>query len=426
MAMKITDPAIAGLRGKTIFLDIDGTLTHAGGAAIAPEVEALVRSLQAHNDVHLLSNRKTPGRVSSLADALGIRGIDTAHRKPDPRTVAGVVRTYPEAVVIGDKVLTDGLLAFFIGATYLRVSRIVHPDESSFDRALNAADDLAAFGWFGLALMRPLQWVKNLLVFAPLFFAQALFWPGAFAASLMAFIGFSLAASAVYIVNDLCDIERDRLHPKKRGRPLASGMLSMPGALLLLVVVSFLEAAVLYAVPALIPILITYVILNVAYSMRLKHIAVLDILLVASFYLMRVIAGGVATAIPLSPWIILCVFFAALFVIVGKRRAEQHQESRRAVLDAYSGQALDFMLVAAATLSVISYGVYTIIGHDSPYLLYTTFFVVLAFFRTLNRIYTHPENAEAPETMLFKDPWIFASFALWALSVFAVFYLLPG
>jgi decaprenyl-phosphate phosphoribosyltransferase len=315
------------------------------------------------------------------------------------------------------------LFALCIGATFIKVDRIRSFDDGALTRAAYTIDWIAWNVILYMRLIRPQQWVKNLLVFAPLFFAQALFTPLALTASVATFIAFSLAASSVYIVNDLCDIERDRLHPHKRSRPFASGELSILSGKILFFTLVLLEAILLLAVPALVPILLLYVILNIAYSTRLKHVVVIDILLVASFYLMRVIAGGVATGIKLSPWIILCVFFGALFVIIGKRRAEYHYDNRRVVLEDYSSQALDFMLVASAVLAIMSYGLYTIIGHNSPYLLYTTFFVTLAFFRTLNRMYTHPESAETPEKMLFKDPWIFASFLLWGVSVFVLFYL---
>jgi 4-hydroxybenzoate polyprenyltransferase len=174
-----------------------------------------------------------------------------------------------------------------------------------------------------------------------------------------------------------------------------------------------------------VPIALIYVGLNAMYSFRLKHIAVVDIVLVAMFYLLRVIAGGVATGLPLSPWIILCVLFGSLFIIVGKRRAESNQVSKRVVLDSYSPQALDAMLNVTAGLAIISYGLYSILGHNSPYLVYSSIFVAFVFFRMLNHIYLRPHDAESPELLVFKDRWILGSFAAWVVYVFWIFYLAP-
>jgi decaprenyl-phosphate phosphoribosyltransferase len=416
--MYFKDIDTSSLATTTIFLDVDGTLVADKGTDSDPISVEKIHELARISDLYLCSNGNA-SRTAHMAKQLGVRALPRL-RKPFPHSAAHSIARGKRIVVIGDKFLTDGLFALCIGATFIKVDRIRSFDDGALTRAAYTIDWIAWNVILYMRLIRPQQWVKNLLVFAPLFFAQALFTPLALTASVATFIAFSLAASSVYIVND---IERDRLHPHKRSRPFASGELSILSGKILFFTLVLLEAILLLAVPALVPILLLYVILNIAYSTRLKHVVVIDILLVASFYLMRVIAGGVATGIKLSPWIILCVFFGALFVIIGKRRAEYHYDNRRVVLEDYSSQALDFMLVASAVLAIMSYGLYTIIGHNSPYLLYTTFFVTLAFFRTLNRMYTHPESAETPEKMLFKDPWIFASFLLWGVSVFVLFYL---
>jgi 4-hydroxybenzoate polyprenyltransferase len=178
-------------------------------------------------------------------------------------------------------------------------------------------------------------------------------------------------------------------------------------------------------VPALLPVALAYIGLNALYSFKLKHVAVIDIFIVAMFYLLRVVAGGVATGLPLSPWIILCVLFGALFIIVGKRRAEANLASRRSVLNSYSKEALDAMLNITAGLAIISYGLYSILGHNSPYLVYSAIFVALVFFRMLNHIYLRPHDAESPELLVFKDRWILGSFVAWVVYVFWIFYLAP-
>ncbi len=273
-----------------------------------------------------------------------------------------------------------------------------------------------------LALIRPKQWVKNLLVFAPAFFAGALLDAAIFNTSLLAFVAFSLAASAVYVVNDIIDREQDRAHPRKKERPIASGRVSIREAYVLTVALLIPVAAILAYAPPLIPVIAGYMLLNALYSAWLKHVAVIDILLVSAFYLLRLAAGSAVTLIPLSPWIILCAFFFALFVIVGKRRAELRHESRRRVLEEYSKEALDYMLAASAGLAIVSYSLYTVIGREGPYLIWSTLFVVAAIFEAMNRMYRVPDEAEAPEKLLLKDPVMLVSFFLWGICVLAAFY----
>jgi decaprenyl-phosphate phosphoribosyltransferase len=273
-----------------------------------------------------------------------------------------------------------------------------------------------------LRLMRPWQWVKNLLVFAPLFFVGKIGLGGKFFPILLTFAIFSIAASGVYVLNDIFDRVPDSLHPKKKNRPLASGAISPRKAYYFLVTLFIIEVVLLTIQPVIAPVIIFYITLNGAYTAWFKHIAVVDILCVAMFYVIRIIVGGIAVGVPLSSWIIFCTFFGALFVIVGKRRSEYKNDVRRRVLEQYSKTALDFMLGTSAGLAVIAYGIWSILAHPSPYLVYSTVFVVLALFRMLNRIYTHEIDGESPEFLVFKDRWIFTSFVLWLLYIFLIFY----
>lgn len=419
--MRFEDLDHASLAGATVFLDVDGTLVADKGETLAPPAIAAVTRLADVTDLYLCSNGNG-ARTKRLAEELGVAALPKL-RKPLPHAAVRSITRRERTIVIGDKFLTDGLFALMLGAEFIMVESLREAGDSISAQLTYAVDGIAWRLAGYLALMRPHQWIKNGLVFAPLFFAGALFMPGALMACIYAFIAFSLAASMVYTLNDVFDRTQDRLHPKKRNRPLASGRVSVPGAFGLIAVLAALLALALFTIPAIAPLVILYIALNGAYTAWFKHIAVIDILCVASFYIMRIMAGGSATGIPLSPWIFLCVFFAALFIILGKRRAEFRHESRRKVLEQYSREALDVMLAGAAVLAIISYGLYTVLGHDLPLLIYSTIFVVLAFFRTLNRLYTHPEHAEAPERILFTDPWVFASFVLWGGYVFMVFYL---
>ncbi|OHA87579.1 MAG: hypothetical protein A3A96_01090 [Candidatus Zambryskibacteria bacterium RIFCSPLOWO2_01_FULL_39_39] len=274
-----------------------------------------------------------------------------------------------------------------------------------------------------IRLVRPWQWIKNLLVFAPVFFAVGVLNSSLFSRTLLVFITFCLASSLVYTFNDILDYKQDSLHPKKKNRPIASAEISKKNAILL---IFFLAIGIFYLVmlvPSIILPILLYVVINIFYSFKLKHIAVLDIILISLFYILRIIAGGLATEIYVSPWIVVCVFFGSLFVILGKRRAEHTKENRRLVLNDYSSEALNFMLGISASLAIIAYGIWSVTEHNSPYLVYSTIFVVFAIFRILNHIYTNPHEAESPEILVFKDRLILGSFLSWGVYIFWLFYL---
>lgn len=275
-----------------------------------------------------------------------------------------------------------------------------------------------------IALMRPKQWVKNGLIFAPAFCAGVLFVPDAFDSLFLAFAAFSLAASAVYAGNDLVDRHEDAKHPKKRERPLPSGRASPRLALLLLVILVVGSIFVASLVPGLLPVLAVYAVLNLAYSLALKRVAILDTVLVALFYVLRVVAGGVAAGVALSPWIVLATFFLALFLVAGKRRSEYERAGgeRRKSLDGYARETLDALLAGSAALALSSYGLWSVLVHPSSYAVYTIIPVVAVLFRSLNLFYLKPEAGESPEMMVFRDPWILVLTALWGLGMLGLFY----
>lgn len=215
-----------------------------------------------------------------------------------------------------------------------------------------------------LKTMRPRQWVKNVLVLAAPFASGDLF-EGAIAIKLLiAFAAFSLAASGVYLVNDAKDVEADRAHPTKRNRPIAAGIVPVPVAYVV-AVVSFAAAIVLalLASPQLLIVLGVYVAVQLAYCFWLKHQPVLDICIVASGFLMRAIAGGVAAGIPLSQWFLLAAGFGSLFMVSGKRYAEMLLAERtgakiRKSLEAYSPSYLRFVWGLSATVLIMTYGLW--------------------------------------------------------------------
>lgn len=413
------DLDIAHLEGAIIIVDVDGTITHDSSASIQPDVLQLIQDLATRNRVYLCSNTKETARIEALSRESGTEILSTNFRKPDARIVDGIPdREGKRLVVIGDKHLTDGRFAQNIGAEFIPVERIRHEGDSKTIIATYVADDL--FGY--LRLMRPVQWVKNIIVFTPIFFAAAVFeWSDLWEA-LVVFVAFCAAASTVYIINDIADRDQDRQHPKKKLRPIPSGHVSMRGASVLALVLLVLTAAALSFVPAAAPVIISYVLLSIAYSFYLKHIAILDIVCVAFFYVMRVLAGGLATATYISPWIILCVLFGALVIVIGKRRAEFAHAARRAVLEGYTKQSLDYLLAISATLAVVSYALYSAIGSHSPLAIYSTIFVIIAIFRVVNTIYADSAEAEFPERLLFQDTVALTAGAAWALYMFAILY----
>ena len=212
-----------------------------------------------------------------------------------------------------------------------------------------------------LKTMRPRQWVKNVLVFAAPFVGGDLLTPGIVPKLLIAFVAFSLAASGIYLVNDAKDVAADRAHPTKRFRPIAAGVVS-PGLALGLAVV-LLAASIAVSLAASMPlviVLVVYVVVQLSYCFWLKHQAVLDICIVASGFLLRAIAGGAATGIPLSQWFLLVAGFGSLFMVSGKRYAEMMLAERtgakiRKALENYTASYLRFVWALSATVLITTY-----------------------------------------------------------------------
>ena len=219
--------------------------------------------------------------------------------------------------------------------------------------------------------MRPHQWSKNVFVLAALLFAigdQSHTGDGyeqAAISVLYAFAAFCLGSSAVYLLNDILDVERDRLHPEKRHRPIAAGELTIPAAALVAVSCVLASIALAYqAAPSVLILLAAYVVMNIAYSLRLKHVVLLDVFCIAGGFLFRVAAGGEAAGIVISKWLFLCTLFLALFLALNKRRSEialmgTDQTATRAILREYPLVFLDQMVTVLAACTILCYAVYT-------------------------------------------------------------------
>ena len=272
------------------------------------------------------------------------------------------------------------------------------------------------------ALLRPASWVKNLFVFAPLFFAKDIFDTHKILVVIFSFFSFSLAASFVYILNDYLDRETDRTHEKKKHRPIASGKVSgmeafVIGAIALLFSVCI---ATIFA-PLTIPYIGVYIVVNILYSIYLKHIAIVDIITVALFYLIRLIVGGVAASVAVSSWIILCTTFVSLFLITGKRIAELNQSINRKVLEQYTGEFLHAILIISSTVSIISYSLYVVLVLNSNYAVYSIFLVMLGIMRYIYVVMT-THKSEYPERVILSDRVILMSAGCWIILMYIVFY----
>jgi 4-hydroxybenzoate polyprenyltransferase len=282
--------------------------------------------------------------------------------------------------------------------------------------------------------MRPKQWVKNGIIFTALVFDQQLLQPNPLLRTISGFALLCLGASAVYLMNDLVDLEQDRAHPIKRNRPIASGKLPIPVARL--AAISFFCLSVLGAF--LLErnfgfVLIAYLGLNLFYSFYLKHIAIIDVLVLASFFVLRVEAGvTLITVQRFSPWMYVCITLLALFMGLGKRRAEMvlladKANSHRKVLDGYTISFIDQLLSIVSSTTIVAYSLYTFSASNLPQnhtMMLTIPFVIYGIFRYLFLIHVKGEGG-APEELLLEDWPLLGTVALWALSVVFVLYLSP-
>ena len=294
-----------------------------------------------------------------------------------------------------------------------------------------------------LRAMRPRQWVKNLLVFLPLLFAIDLVWSPddlttllPYAAPLaILFAAFCALSSAIYIVNDLADRAADRQHPVKRRRPIASGRLPAwlagLGAALLAaggMLGLYLAAAPPLRVLALIG--VVYLLVNAAYSLRLKRVALVDVLLVAGGYVLRAVAGAVAVGAAPSPWLYAVTAAGALFIVIGRRYAEARlngagPETTRAALRHYSPPLGGQLLVLSATAALVSYMLYAVEADNLPdnnTMLLTVPPVIFGLFRYLYLL-NHSRDAESPELLMMRDAPLLSAIVAWLVVVGAVLAL---
>lgn len=281
-----------------------------------------------------------------------------------------------------------------------------------------------------LKLIRVEQWVKNLFVFAPLFFSGNIANSLLFFKSFFAFIIFSITASSIYIINDYFDIESDRKHPEKKNRPLASGAISKNTAKILFGLLVVLSVSLIFAGGYLFEtnylkfglIIASYFVLNIFYTFKLKHVAIVDICIIASGFVLRILAGGYAADIPTTQWAILLTFVLALVLAIGKRRGElinaQISGKTRKALDGYNVQFADIALSISCTLAIICYLMFTLSpevqARFHPRVFYTVIFVVFAFLRYLQQTLVY-NKTESPTKIVYKDRYIQITILLWVI-----------
>ena len=292
-----------------------------------------------------------------------------------------------------------------------------------------------------LRLMRPGQWVKNVVVFAPSFFAL---WnasaPNAWIAAgcryhelFAVFAAFCLWSSAVYVLNDLADAPRDRLHPRKRLRPVASGAVPPREARGFLALLLLLGGSFLLSLPeAACRVLVAYLVLQAGYTFALKRIPALDVACIAAGFVLRVVAGGFAAEVALSPWLLSCTFLLALFLALGKRRQEKAllgetaSAGTRPALARLPLRSLDTAVDIAAAATIVGYAAYTqspatIANFGSHGLIFTLPFVTVGLARYLHLLRRRDEG-ERPERVLLTDAPLLAIVLLFGISVAAVFH----
>jgi 4-hydroxybenzoate polyprenyltransferase len=264
-----------------------------------------------------------------------------------------------------------------------------------------------------LAALRPRQWAKNALLLIALVFAQRASDPASVRAALLGVLSFCMLASAVYLGNDILDLERDRLHPEKRLRPIASGRLSVGVAAV--AAVALCASALLLALflpRTFLACALGYLALQIAYSTRLKHVVLLDVFAIAAGFVLRIVAGAEAIEVPVSNWLYICTMLLALFLALAKRRAElallgREAAQHRAILAEYSIQLTDQLLTIAASSALLSYALYTVSAETvakfgSDRLKLTLPFVLFGLFRYLYLVHRQGEGGK-PERVLFRD-----------------------
>ncbi len=280
--------------------------------------------------------------------------------------------------------------------------------------------------------MRPKQWIKNLLVFAGVLFSLKFFEWEYLLRAIAAFWIFSAVSGCVYIMNDLVDYKRDLAHPEKCKRPIASGRLPKYTAMIALVIIGTIAFSVGFWLSIDFGLVTSgYFLMNIAYSLKLKHVVIIDVMIIALGFVLRAVAGSVIINVPFSHWLLMCTMLLALFLAICKRRHElylikEQAGNHRAVLDHYTPALVDQMTSVVTASALVAYALYTIspevtgkLGTDK--LIYTFPFVLFAIFRYLYLVMSKNQGG-SPEKVFLQDRAMIIDLMLWIGTVFVILY----
>jgi len=287
-----------------------------------------------------------------------------------------------------------------------------------------------------IELARPKQWIKNLFVLAPLIFSHSFLDSAKLGYSIIAFILFSLAASSIYVFNDIFDLDKDRLHPLKKNRPLARGAVRLKEAIftgIALCVVSIFFSSVFSL--RFLAVILAYMALNFFYTQWLKHIVIVDLFSVALGFVLRILAGGIAISVVLSPWIIGATFFIAIFIIASKRFQEFNVVSTafergspflgRPVLGLYNKEFLRQIIFASLILTIVVYVLYAFLEVKNVFFIVTILPVIYGLFRFFWLTEYGQIKSDNPTDIIFKDLSLQLAIIIFAILVLSIFYLYP-
>lgn len=272
-----------------------------------------------------------------------------------------------------------------------------------------------------IELMRPKQWIKNFFVFGAIIFSRKFTDISSIITVILTFLSFCLVSSTVYIMNDIIDLEQDKIHPKKKNRPLASGRVSKNNAIYLLFVLLILSMIIGFFINKyLLLILALYFLNNILYSFKVKHVVLLDVMSIAIGFILRVVAGGVVINVDLSVWIILCTLFISLFLGFEKRKnelksLEKDATKHRKILDEYSIEFLNDISNIVCGATIIFYSLYTFFAYKHKYMTITNIYVIYGLFRYKYLTEIKDEGGSPTETVL-TDKGIIVDVILWGIT----------
>lgn len=277
-------------------------------------------------------------------------------------------------------------------------------------------------------LLRPKQWIKNFFIFAAIVFSGNFFNTHILYANVLTFILFCFTSSSIYVLNDIVDIEKDRCHPDKKNRPLPSGRVSKKQAIILdfFIVCAVLFFSYMYLSIKVSAILITYMLINVAYCFKLKNMVIIDVMVITFGFVLRVESGSLATGVQVSSWLFLCTILLSLFLALNKRKSEiitlkDKSGSHRKILEEYSVDMLDKMLTIVTPSILMAYCLYTFSSVQSKTMIFTIPFILYGIFR-YEYLMDKKNIGGKPEDVFGKDKPFLINIVMWGISVLVIIY----